>query len=96
MEQENRPPEAAEHFKQIARNLEETQIVSLQDLEELEYLQLTEENKTRPAARRLSVSLLWVVLCLLLLVVAGTLTAAYVHSKASNSAGRTVQTGRGK
>ena len=76
---------------EIAANLDETQIVSLKDLEELEYLQLTGGSEAEAAIRRRSVPLsavLGVLLALLLVVV---LAVGYVTHERSTA--QAVQSG---
>lgn len=66
--------------KNINDHLDETQIVSLKDLEELEYLQLTQGSKNGSAVPRRSSLPMSVLLGLLLtIVVAAVLAAAYIH-----------------
>ena len=66
--------------RNINDHLDETQIVSLKDLEELEYLQLTQGSKNEPAVPRRSSLPMSVILGLLLtIVVVAVLTAAYIH-----------------
>ena len=69
---------------EIAAHLDETQIVSLKDLEELEYLQLTGGSEVEVAARRRSVPLGAVLGVLLALLLVGVLAAGYVfHERPS-------------
>ena len=69
---------------EIAAHLDETQIVSLKDLEELEYLQLTGGSEAEVAARRRSVPLGAVFGVLLALLLVGVLTAGYVFHERSS------------
>lgn len=64
---------------EIAGNPDETQIVSLKDLEELEYLQLTGEGKDAPAASRRVVPLGVLLGLLAALCLAGVLAVLFVH-----------------
>lgn len=71
-----------ERLAALTGNPDETQIVSLKDLEELEYLQLTEGDKDSPAAVRRAVPLGLIMGLLAALCVAAVLTALYVHHEA--------------
>ncbi len=75
-----------DRLAEITGNPDETQIVSLKDLEELEYLQLTGGDKGAPAAVRRAVPLGLVLGLLAALCVAAVLTALYVHHEARPAA----------
>ena len=75
-----------DRLAQIAGNPDETQIVSLKDLEELEYLQLTGGDKTILEKSRRVVPLALVLGLLAPLCLAAVLVALYVHHGAQPAA----------
>ena len=75
--------EKEEKLAAIAANLDETQIVSLQDLEELERLQIADAGKNIPGARRQKAVPLSAVLGLVAaLALTIILAAVLLHSRA--------------
>ncbi len=68
-----------DRLAEIAGNPDETQIVSLKDLEELEYLQLTGGDQGAPAAARRVVPLGVLLGLLAALCLAGVLAVLAVH-----------------
>ena len=68
-----------ERLAEIAGNPDETQIVSLKDLEELEYLQLTGSDKTVLERSRKAVPLGFVLGLLAALCLAAVLVVLFVH-----------------
>ena len=68
-----------ERLAEIIGNPDETQIVSFQDLEELEYLQLTGKDKAASAQARRTVPLGFVLGLLAALCLAVALAALSVH-----------------
>ena len=68
-----------ERLAEIAGNPDETQIVSLKDLEELEYLQLTGSDKTVLEKHRRAVPLGFVLGLLAALCLAAVLAVLFVH-----------------
>lgn len=77
MKNKNRDNE--DRLAQIAGNPDETQIVSLKDLEELEYLQLTGSDKTVLEKSRRAVPLGMVLGLAAALCLAAVLAALYFH-----------------
>lgn len=75
-----------DRLAEIAGNPDETQIVSLKDLEELEYLQLTGEDKAVPAQVRRAVPLGLVLGLLAALCLAAVLAVLFVHHGAPPAA----------
>lgn len=68
-----------ERLAEIAGNPDETQIVSLKDLEELEYLQLTGKDKAAPTQARRAVPLGAVLGLLAALCLAAVLAVLFMH-----------------
>ena len=82
-----------DRLAEISGNPDETQIVSVKDLEELEYLQLTGGDQGTPPAARRAVPLGILLGLLAALCLAAVLTALYVHHGAQPAAAQAVPQG---
>lgn len=82
-----------DRLTEIIGNPDETQIVSLKDLEELEYLQLTGGDHAAPAAARRAVPLGALLGLLAALCLAAVLAAFYVHHGVQPAAVQTIPQG---
>ena len=82
-----------ERLAEIAGNPDETQIVSLKDLEDLEFLQLTGKDKAAPAQARRAVPLGILLGLLAALCLAAVLAVLYSHHGAQPVAVQTLSPG---